>query len=109
LDLHEEVIDGVGVVRVDGEVDALAAPDLSKALARVLGSDGIRSLVVDCEGVSFMDSTGLSALLEAQQTAEPRFVTVAVRRPSEFIARLLRISGLDDVLVIEDGPGGGSK
>ena len=108
MDVDVQVTDGVAQVRLRGDVDAVAAPELADACNRAFAS-GARSLVIDCAEVEFMDSAGLSALLDAQQRTEGRFGSVTVRQPSDFILRLLHISGLADVLLIEDGPAEGTR
>ena len=59
--------------------------------------------MIDCQEVTFMDSAGLSALVEAQRGATLEFGTVTLRNPSELIVRLLEITGLADGLLTENG------
>ena len=57
--------DGEGVaVRVVGELDIATAPALESALLRALES-GAASILVDLEGMSFIDSMGMRVLLWA--------------------------------------------
>jgi anti-anti-sigma factor len=50
--------------------------------------------VVDLEGVTFMDSTGLGVLIELAGDADDDGATFAVENPSRSVQRLLEISGL---------------
>lgn len=52
----------VTMVRLSGDLDATTGPQLTEELDR-LWSDGRRQFVLDLEGVPFIDSAGLSALV----------------------------------------------
>lgn len=103
MQLNTEVVDGVGVIRVRGEVDCLEAPTLDAAAAQLLGN-GARSLVIDCRDVGYIDSAGLQVLVGAYNRAHAQGGTVTVRQPSRFTYRLLRAVGLDTVLEVEGVP-----
>lgn len=53
------------VVSVCGELDAATAPRLRDALDDLVGDDLDRDLVVDMEGVTFIDSSGIYVLIQA--------------------------------------------
>lgn len=56
-------------ILVRGEIDLAAAPDLQADIERaVLASTA--NLVIDCEQLEFIDSTGVHVLLRAQQLLE---------------------------------------
>jgi anti-sigma B factor antagonist len=95
-----EVVRDVGVIRVQGDLDVISAPDLQSAVDRLLG-DGARSLVIDCQAVDFIDSSGLRVFVLAHQRAHERSGIVTVRRPSPFIVNLMQITGLDAVLQVD--------
>ena len=77
LDLGTRSADGreVGYVTVAGEVDLANADELREAVRR--SADGRAGLVIDLEGVSFIDSSGLAVLLETSRDLESRLVVVA--------------------------------
>jgi anti-sigma B factor antagonist len=105
--MNMEVVGDVGVIRVRGEVDLLEAPRLDEVAQKMLG-DGAHTLVIDLDGVPFMDSSGLRVLIEAHRRAHAQGGTVTVRHPSRFIHSLLQLTGLDQVLLV-DGVGGQSQ
>ena len=86
------------VVSVNGELDLVTGPDLLAALDRVPAE---RQLVVDMSEVTFLDSTGLSALLignkrRVRRGADP----MVVRRPSWSVVKLFELTGLAGVLKV---------
>ena len=87
------------VVQVNGEVDTSTAPQLRKYL-RELTDAGQHRLIVDLEGVEFMDSTGLGALISTlKQVREHNgfLRLVCTRRP---ILKIMGITKLDTVVPV---------
>ena len=83
------------VVRVAGVIDALALPEVSRAL-----TDAQRDhlmVIVDLEQVSFMDSRGLGALLAANERAREGAAPISIFRPSGAVRRLMDVSGVSPV------------
>lgn len=75
--------------RLAGELDMATADDLSALLQGESGRE--LPVVLDFEGISFMDSSGLRVLLEAAR-AEDGGTAIVIVRPSEQVQRVLDIS-----------------
>jgi len=88
-----------GEFQVSGEVDAHS----SELFATTLVAAGERStaVIVDMSGVTFMDSSGLRVLVEAQQRAEAGGPSLVLRSPSRQITRLLDLAGLTENFEID--------
>jgi anti-anti-sigma factor len=100
VQIRTEVVEDLGVIRVNGEIDLADADQLSRTADRML-EQGAHSLVIDCAEVDFMDSRGIRALVLAHQHAHQQGGTVTVHRPSPFIHNLLQITGLAGVLIVD--------
>lgn len=88
-------------VELAGELDLATATKLEDELKRV-EQDDPPMIVLDLQALSFMDSSGLRALLAADtrsREAGRRFVLV---RGDERVQRVLRITRLDERLDIVD-------
>jgi len=97
-------IDGHGRVVLDvaGEVDHYTAPLLSSCLGTECHRGGLRELVVDLDGVTFLAGAGLSALAQARRwcsTREARLVLCCSGRRA--VLRPLEMAGLSDLLLID--------
>jgi anti-anti-sigma factor len=84
-------------VALRGEIDLAAAPALRDDLNR-LHADGVRNFAIDLEGVSFIDSVGLSVLLALYRRCREEGGNLTVVHPSDRVRRILEISGLLEVL-----------
>ena len=91
-------------VDVSGELDAATGPSLSDAVAALTG-DGLAEVVIDLDHVTFVDSKGLSALLESHRAATARAITLKVVNLQPSVQRLFRITGVDALLVDGDSLG----
>jgi anti-anti-sigma factor len=56
---------------------------------------------VRMSGVTFIDSSGLGALLRAHRLAQARGITFVIQDPSERVRRLLALTALDATLCLE--------
>ena len=89
--------EGVAVVRLPAELDIATAPALRDELLTALSRDGVH-LVVDALGVTFMDSSGVNALVRARERADRLDGSVHVVAQSRSVRRVLEITGLDERL-----------
>jgi anti-anti-sigma factor len=67
------------VVEVVGEVDSGTAPVLAVCLQSQPGRPGIRELVVDLAGVTFLGTAGIDVLVQADRRCRGRGVRLVVR------------------------------
>jgi anti-sigma B factor antagonist len=94
--------DARGVVLVlSGELDVISAPDLAGMLDEVLAQPHVR-VMLDLNGLSFVDSAGVSVLIKAKQSAKAHGRVLVLRRPTEQLERVFALVGLADWLAIED-------
>jgi anti-anti-sigma factor len=79
-------------VSARGEVDISTSPWLRAAVTRLITTGS--SVIVDFDEVTFMDASGVGALVAAHNLAEGAGETFTVRRPNEMVARVPEITGL---------------
>jgi anti-anti-sigma factor len=82
------------VVRVAGEVDFETTDVLRTALTRALAVDAVRQVIVDLDAVSYLDSTGIAALMAAHHRAAAQQATVIVINTHGIVQRVLTLSGV---------------
>jgi anti-anti-sigma factor len=87
----------VCVVKVGGEIDLSNADQLATAL-RSAGSEDGAAVILDLERVSFMDSSGLAALLTANRELEGQLAVIVADQSA--LKRLFSIAGVEPHLQI---------
>ena len=89
-------------VVIKGEVDLDSAPELLTLGSSHLAEPAVQALVLDLSGVTFMDSSTVGALVALRNRARQSQKAFQVRRPSESVNRLLKLTGLDQIFDILD-------
>jgi anti-anti-sigma factor len=89
---------GVAVVRLPDEVDLQSAAGVRDELLVALSR--CPHLVVDATGVTFMDSTGINALVRAKDRAERLDGSVHVVATGRAVLRVLSVTQLLRVLAV---------
>ncbi|PRY48667.1 anti-sigma B factor antagonist [Geodermatophilus tzadiensis] len=100
LTVETRAVDGAARLVLSGEVDCSTAPLLRRALDAAF-ADGSRSVTVDLEAVTFLDSAGLSTLAIAHRTAIGNGVRLRVLVGTRAVARALQVTGLWELLAVE--------
>ncbi len=100
LDLEEaRTAEGVDVVSVRGEIHLSTAPHFREHLDTVIEL-GTAKLVLDLSDVTFIDSTGLSVLLNALRMVTQRHGGLALVCKNPTVLRLFEITSLDGTFEI---------
>jgi anti-sigma B factor antagonist len=91
MDIQRQLTgNNIVVVRLVGRLDGLSSPQVKESLHRALDGESPR-LIVDLEGVPFIDSTGLVALVSGLRYAkekEGRIVLCSAQPQAELVFRL---------------------
>jgi anti-anti-sigma factor len=90
---------GITIATLEGELDIATIPALRERLLGVF-SPGMRLLIIDLSGVSFCDVTALAALIGTQSRARGRGIIFRLAAPRPQMAKLLRITGLDESFTV---------
>jgi anti-sigma B factor antagonist len=91
------------VIALSGELDLASSPDLEEKLDEVYRSDA-ELVVLDLRELEFMDSTGLSVLIRAHQTAEEAQRRLYLVKGPPQVQRLLTLTGVGERLAVVDTP-----
>jgi anti-sigma B factor antagonist len=97
FDLTVERGNTVTTVAASGELDLAAAPELAAAVAR---HHDARLLVLDVTAVTFIDSSGVRALIEADRSRAGAGSRLAVLAGEGPVRRMLELCGLEGRLAL---------
>jgi anti-sigma B factor antagonist len=86
--------DGSARVCPHGEIDADNAHEIRETVSGLLATANPTAITVDLTGVSFIDSVGIGALVGCHHLAAASEVRLVVVNPTNYVHRLLYVSGL---------------
>ncbi len=82
-------------IRLSGELDHHAAKDLMESIDRLLEQTLPVKTLLDLEGLTFMDSSGIAVVLRAKRRMEVLSGSLAVVNIPRQAARVLETAGLN--------------
>ena len=83
-----------------GELDMDSAPKLRLALDPLI-ADGPEEIILNLSALTFIDSSGIAALVMAQKDLVAMGRRLSVRSPRANVIRVLEITGLAEFLGVE--------
>jgi anti-anti-sigma factor len=89
-------LDGDRLLIIEGELDIATAPELATMLERMRTHR--HPVVLDLAGVTFMDSTGLTTLMDAWLESEQNGCAFSVRAASPAVRRVVALAGVEQML-----------
>lgn len=87
--------DGHAIVAVSGEVDMASADAVTDALEQAATAEtGLSRLCCDLSGVTFLDSSGLGALVSGRRTCMEHGIEIVLAGIPRNVRRVLELSGV---------------
>ncbi len=89
--------DGTATVTVLGEIDFANADEVAQGIRDAVAEWAPPAIQVDLKDATFIDSTGLGALIEGYRAAIEGEVRFVVINPTSSFRRVLTVTGLCDL------------
>src|SRR5260370_13983991 len=98
LDVESRQTDsGVTVLAPSGRLDVVGAPALKEAVSEAMKQNGHPRLVIDMEGVTFVDSSGLGSVVSALNQVRTSKGDLSLAPPNQHVRAVLEPPALDRV------------
>jgi anti-sigma B factor antagonist len=99
LRVESLTLDGIPMLHLNGEVDLYTVPAFEQAISGAI-ADGTTVLVVDLTEISYLDSSGLSALIVAYKklAAQGGDLYVVASKDPPAVRRVLEITRVDSFI-----------
>ena len=97
MDLEKSIDGEVAVLRCTGRLNMSAAPGLRIAVDEIVGQ-GTSRIVIDLSDTSFVDSSGLGALVGGLKSARQAGGDLRIAGAPEQVRTVLALTNLDRVL-----------
>ena len=93
MELNERTIDGVTILDLKGRLTFTSGTDMGRRVQALLVG-GTTQILLNLEKVSYVDSAGLGAIVEAFTVAQHKAVRLKLLNPTQRTRLLLEITGL---------------
>jgi anti-sigma B factor antagonist len=90
------------VLAIGGELDLASSPALESELERAFNAGDASMVIVDLRELEFMDSTGLSVLVKANQRSQEAGRRFGLVNGSRQVQRLLSLTGVAERMTVAD-------
>jgi anti-anti-sigma factor len=98
--ITRDCADNPAVVRLAGELDMTAAPELNACIDELVAG-GHRHLLLDLRDLTFCDSTGISCFVRGDNNCAARGGWLRLTGFTGAVERVLRVTGLCDFLAYD--------
>ncbi|TCJ00543.1 STAS domain-containing protein [Aeromicrobium sp. IC_218] len=88
---------GIGIVTPKGRLNMVSAKQLRTAVAELVDA-GTTKVVVDLAETTFLDSSGLGALVAGLKSARQAGGDLRIARPTQQVVTVLGLTNMDKVL-----------
>ncbi|NLI59952.1 MAG: STAS domain-containing protein [Clostridiales bacterium] len=87
-------------VSLDGEIDIYNAPELKEKLHKLIEQHP-GNFVLNCENLSYIDSTGLGVLISVLRRVKEYDGKMTITDLKPYIRKIFVITGLDKIFIVE--------
>ena len=99
VDIKDAPVDSAKIVKCAGEIDAHTCGQMEKAFAEVLAA-GVKYIIVDLSGVTYMASRGLGMFLNARKQLDERSGNLILVAPNGVVESTIGVLGFDSIFTI---------
>ena len=100
----EAAYPGVATLRLNGEIDLTTAEQLGEAIIHEIKRDDVAAVLLDLDHVTFLDSTGIAALVKGRRAADQHGKRIAVTNAHGLVRRVLDATGTWNYLTGTESP-----
>lgn len=95
MKLHYNIESGQLLVRLDGEIDHHCAGLMRTEVDAAIYAHAPRTLVLDFQDVTFMDSSGIGLIMGRYKILQPLGGEIVLLHPAPHIKRVLQLAGME--------------
>ena len=89
------------IARINGEVDHHNAKSIRDDIDLAIDRHHTDRLILDFDGVTFMDSSGIGLVIGRYNSIKPYGGTIVIENTGNQIKKVMRLAGLDRLAVIK--------
>ncbi|PSK98550.1 anti-sigma B factor antagonist [Murinocardiopsis flavida] len=83
------------VLLLEGEIDIATEDQFHAAAVGAVEAEPHGRVVLDCQDLNFIDSSGLRVLIQTHKSAKEHYGHVLIAAPNARVAQILRVTAID--------------
>lgn len=99
FELIEKDVNGIKVIRITGELDAMVAPKLKERLSKLVENDTF-NFVINCEELSHINSLAMGILRGKLREVKSHNGNIVLSSLNDHIKTIFEMVGLDEIFEI---------
>ncbi len=96
-----ETEDDAVIAKLSGEVDHHTAQSIREDIDLAIDRHHPKRLILDFDGVTFMDSSGIGLVMGRYKNVKPYGGVVIIENTGSQIKKVMRLAGLDRLAIIK--------
>lgn len=88
------------IVKLEGEIDHHSASGIRENLDRMIAENKPKTMILELEGIDFMDSSGLGLVLGRYRRLSEIGSKMYIKNPGARTERILAMAGVDKLIKI---------
>jgi anti-anti-sigma factor len=101
MQIERSSTDGAVVVRIEGRFEFSTRNEYKRLIGQIV-QEGHRRLVLDLEGVTFLDSSALGLLLLTDQNFKLKKGSFSLVKPTGYVRQVIELANLPRVIPVYD-------
>lgn len=94
MNLDFKIVGSDICVKLAGEIDEYSARSLRADIDKLIDAQGFRTMTLDMQGVTFIDSTGLGLVLGRYKKLRERRAELLLKNVPQQVDKVFRTSGI---------------
>lgn len=99
FEIIEKEVNGIAVLKVIGELDALVAPKLKDTITKLL-DEGTKNIIIDFQELTHINSLAMGILRGKLKSVQGINGNMKIASPNEHILTIFEMVGLDELFEI---------
>ncbi|MCF7916645.1 MAG: STAS domain-containing protein [Candidatus Omnitrophica bacterium] len=99
MKINEERKENIIIASVSGEINIDTSPELRKAFDQYIGQ-GIKKVIIDCQNLTYIDSSGLATLIELLQRLKKEGGELKICNLADKVKSVFEVTKLDKLFDI---------
>ena len=101
MQIERSSTDGAVVVRIEGRFEFSTRNEYKRLIGQIV-QEGHRRLVLDLEGVTFLDSSALGLMLLTDQNFKLKKGSFSLVKPTGYVRQVIELANLPRVIPVYD-------